>query len=68
MSLVAFLALSAVLLLLAYRRMGRTLARVVGLDNAVRTGAHTKRDGLEHEPAQLLAAFAVRCSLLRRVS
>jgi carbon starvation protein CstA len=52
MSLIAFLAVSAVILLLAYRWMGRALARVVGLDNALKTPAHVQRDGLDHEPAR----------------
>jgi carbon starvation protein len=52
MSLIAFLAASAVILLLAYRWMGRALARVVGLDNALKTPAHVQRDGLDHEPAR----------------
>lgn len=52
MTLIAFLAVSAVALLCAYRWMGRLLARTVGLDNALVTPAHLQRDGLDHEPAR----------------
>jgi carbon starvation protein len=51
MSLILFLAVSAAVLLLAYRIYGRILARFLQLDDAVPTPAHTKRDGLDHEPA-----------------
>src|SRR5688572_18338070 len=52
MSLIGFLAVSALILLLAYRWIGRVLARIVGLDNALTTPAHAQRDGLDHEPAR----------------
>ena len=51
MSLILFLAVSAAVLLLAYRIYGRILARFLQLDDSVPTPAHTKRDGLDHEPA-----------------
>ncbi|MEY3607920.1 MAG: hypothetical protein RLZZ447_708, partial [Verrucomicrobiota bacterium] len=51
MSLILFLAVSAAVLLLAYRIYGRILARFLQLDDSVQTPAHTKRDGLDHEPA-----------------
>jgi carbon starvation protein len=53
--LVLFFAVSALILALAYRWMGRFLARVAGLESesgAGRTPAHTRRDGLDYEPAR----------------
>lgn len=52
MLLILFLALSGALLTLAYRRMAPYLARVVGLKDTQTTPAHTRRDGLDHEPAR----------------
>lgn len=57
MQLVLFFAVSALILALAYRFMGRLLARVAGLPEAggeagERTPAHEKRDGLDYEPAR----------------
>ena len=43
MSLILFLAVSAAVLLLAYRIYGRILARFLQLDDSVPTPAHTKR-------------------------
>jgi carbon starvation protein len=51
MSLILFLAVSAIVLAWAYRWYGRILARYLDLDPAVRTPAHTQRDGLDFEPA-----------------
>ena len=51
MSLILFLAVSAAVLLLAYRIYGRILARFLQLDDASQTPAHRFRDGLDHEPA-----------------
>jgi carbon starvation protein len=51
MSLILFLAVSAAVLLLAYRIYGRILARFLQLDASVQTPAHRYRDGLDHEPA-----------------
>lgn len=56
MKLVLFFAVSALLLAIAYRFMGRLLVRVAGLPGegaeAERTPAHAKRDGLDYEPAR----------------
>ena len=52
MLLIAFLALSGVVLALAYRAMAPFLARVVGLDDQRTTPAHGQRDGMDHEPAR----------------
>ena len=53
MSLVLFFAISAIILACAYRWMGRLLNRVAGIDTSVEnTPAHTKRDGLDYEPAR----------------
>ena len=51
MSLILFLAVSGVILGLAYRWYGRVLANFLGLDNRTPTPAHAKRDGLDYEPA-----------------
>ncbi|MBL9201468.1 MAG: carbon starvation protein A [Opitutaceae bacterium] len=51
MFLILFLAVSGVILGLAYRWYGRILARYLGLDDRVATPAHAKRDGLDFEPA-----------------
>jgi carbon starvation protein len=51
MSLILFLAVSGVVLGLAYRWYGRILARYLGLDDRSPTPAHAKRDGLDYEPA-----------------
>ncbi len=51
MSLILFLAVSGVILGLAYRWYGRILATYLGLDDRTATPAHTKRDGLDYEPA-----------------
>lgn len=52
MSLILFLAVSALLLGFAYRWYGGFLARFLGLDEQARTPAHAKRDGLDYEPAR----------------
>ena len=51
MSLILFLAISGVILGLAYRWYGRVLASFLGLDARSPTPAHTLRDGLDYEPA-----------------
>ncbi len=51
MSLILFLAVSALLLAWAYRWYGRILARYLELDPKARTPAHAQRDGLDFEPA-----------------
>jgi carbon starvation protein len=51
MSLILFLAVSGVVLSLAYRWYGRVLARFLALDARTPTPAHTRRDGLDYEPA-----------------
>ena len=51
MSLILFLAVSGVVLGLAYRWYGRILANFLGLDARTPTPAHTLRDGLDFEPA-----------------
>jgi len=50
--LILFLALSALLLSLAYRFMGRVLIRAIGLQENETTPAHTQRDGKDFEPAR----------------
>src|SRR5688572_2283493 len=52
MSLILFLALSGVVLVIAYRWYGRILARFLALDPKVATPAHELRDGLDYEPAK----------------
>ena len=53
MQLVLFFAVSAFLLALGYRFMGRLLVRVAGLgEDAGQTPAHARRDGLDFEPAR----------------
>lgn len=51
MSLILFLAVSGVVLALAYRWYGRILAHYLQLDPAAKTPAHTQRDGVDYEPA-----------------
>jgi carbon starvation protein len=51
MSLILFLAVSGIILALAYRWYGRILARYLHLDPAVKTPAHAQRDGIDYEPA-----------------
>ncbi|MDP3073543.1 MAG: carbon starvation CstA family protein [Opitutaceae bacterium] len=51
MSLFLFLAVSGIVLALAYRWYGRILSNFLALDPNVATPAHTKRDGLDFEPA-----------------
>src|SRR5688500_8876546 len=51
MSLILFLAISGIVLALAYRWYGRVLANFLGLDARTPTPAHTQRDGLDYEPA-----------------
>jgi len=51
MSLILFLAVSGIVLAVAYRWYGRILSNYLGLDPKVATPAHTKRDGLDFEPA-----------------
>lgn len=52
MSLILFLLVSGVLLGLAYRWYGGFLARFLDLQSSAATPAHTKRDGLDYEPAR----------------
>ena len=53
MKLILFFAVSALLLALGYRFMGRLLVRVAGLgEDAGNTPAHVRRDGLDYEPAR----------------
>ncbi len=52
MSLILFLAVSGVILGLAYRWYGRILANFLELDPKVATPAHRLRDGLDYEPAK----------------
>lgn len=52
MSLLLFLASSGVVLALAYRWMGRYLARYFQLDATAPVPSHTHRDGLDFEPAK----------------
>lgn len=52
MSLILFLAVSGVVLALAYRWYGRILARYLELDPNAPTPAHTQRDGVDFEPAK----------------
>ncbi|MBL9189130.1 MAG: carbon starvation protein A [Opitutaceae bacterium] len=51
MSLIFFLAVSGIVLAFAYRWYGRILSNFLALDPKVATPAHTKRDGLDYEPA-----------------
>src|SRR5688572_12674514 len=51
MSLIVFLAVSGIILALAYRWYGRILANYLQLDPAAKTPAHAQRDGLDYEPA-----------------
>ncbi len=52
MGLLAFLAVSSTVLLVAYRLIGRFLARKFALDAGAQTPAHRHRDGLDFEPAR----------------
>ena len=52
MKLILFLAVSAVILGLAYRWMGRLLYKVAGLADESPTPAHAQRDGHDYEPAR----------------
>jgi len=52
MSLILFLAVSGVILALAYRWMGRRLAAFLRLDPTAPVPAHAQRDGLDFEPAR----------------
>ncbi len=56
MKLVLFFAVSAFILAIAYRFMGRLLVRVAGLPTegpeTERTPAHAQRDGVDYEPAR----------------
>ena len=52
MSLILFLAVSGIVLALAYRWYGRILSNYLGLDPKALTPAHSKRDGLDFEPAK----------------
>jgi len=53
MSLILFLAVSGVILGLAYRWYGSFLARFLELNDGAKTPAHTQRDGLDYEPARM---------------
>ncbi len=53
MSLILFLAVSGLILAVAYRWYGRFLARFLELNDGRRTPAHTQRDGLDYEPARM---------------
>ncbi len=52
MSLLLFLVASGLVLALAYRWMGRFLARYFQLDPSAPVPAHAQRDGLDYEPAK----------------
>lgn len=52
MSLLLFLVVSGIVLALAYRWMGRYLARYFQLDASTPVPSHTQRDGLDFEPAK----------------
>jgi carbon starvation protein len=52
MTLILFLAVSAVILGLAYRWMGRLLFKAAGIGDESPTPAHAQRDGLDYEPAR----------------
>ena len=52
MSLILFLAVSGIVLAIAYRWYGRIIARFLALDPKVATPAHRLRDGLDYEPAR----------------
>ncbi len=52
MQLLAIVLGSAVFLALAYRWYGRTLARLLRLDPATRTPAHTMRDDIDYIPTE----------------
>ena len=52
MSLLLFLAASGIILLLAYRWMGRYLSRYFKLDDKATVPSHVQRDGLDFEPAK----------------
>lgn len=51
MSLILFLVVSGAVLLFAYRWYGGILSRYLQLDDRTPTPAHSKRDGLDYEPA-----------------
>ena len=53
MSLILFLAVSGVILALAYRWYGNVLARFLNLETSTSTPAHARRDGLDYEPAKM---------------
>jgi carbon starvation protein len=53
MSLILFLAVSGVILALAYRWYGNVLARFLNLETGTSTPAHARRDGLDYEPAKM---------------
>jgi carbon starvation protein len=53
MSLILFLAVSGVILALAYRWYGSLLARFLNLETSASTPAHARRDGLDYEPAKM---------------
>lgn len=52
MSLILFLAVSGIILGIAYRWYGRILANYLELNDAALTPAHTQRDGVDFEPAR----------------
>lgn len=52
MSLIVFLAVSGIILALAYRWYGRILANYLQLDPTRKTPAHEMRDGIDYEPAK----------------
>jgi carbon starvation protein len=52
MGLVAYLAVSFILLLAAYRIVGRKLSQAFSLSLDENTPAHLQRDGLDYEPAR----------------
>ncbi|MBL8863833.1 MAG: carbon starvation protein A [Planctomycetes bacterium] len=56
----AFLALLAI----AYRTYGRCVARRIGLDDARRTPAHEKRDGVDYEPTRPFYLFGQHFSAI----
>jgi carbon starvation protein len=52
MSLILFLAVSGAILAVAYRWYGGILAQFLQLDGGGATPAHSRRDGLDYEPAK----------------
>ncbi len=51
------LSISIVLLVLGYRFYGSFVARRLGVDNSIKTPAHTMNDGVDYSPAKRLVLF-----------